>query len=112
MNRQSNTYKPLHITLQAAQAAGLTTEALDALTQLAALLIARHHKEEAAALLAYVLQHGAAYRQIYSHAEDLWLDLETELCPRVLWDARAQAQTLTWETFMGELLDGDIWSLD
>lgn len=112
MQTQPNPFQPCMHRLQAACAAGLNAEALATLTELAARLVDHDHKEEAASLLAFVLHQGEAYPQPYSQAEDLWLDLEAALCPRVLWDARAHAREATWAAFMGELLDGDGWLLE
>lgn len=111
MQTQSNPFQPCILRLQAARAVGLNAEALATLTELAARLVDHDRKEEAASLLAFVLHHAEAYPQLYSQAEDLWLDLEAALCPRVLWDARAHAREATWTAFMGEMLDGDGWLL-
>ncbi|MFZ4816510.1 MAG: hypothetical protein ACOYL5_18390 [Phototrophicaceae bacterium] len=79
------------------------TATLCRLTEAAQLLIAAQHKEVAAELLAYILHHPETPPATYQQADTLFDDLEAELCPRVIWDARAQAKTATLPQIVAKL---------
>lgn len=70
-------------------------ETLRALTELAALMIEGDKKGEAANLLAFVLHYPDVRYDIYDRADDLFILLEAELCPRVIQDARDLASSTT-----------------
>lgn len=83
------TEKEYRIALRAALVVDAVREALDALTGLAQRLIERGHDQEAANLLAFVLGHPDVRYDTFDYAEDLFLELEGRVCPRVIEDARA-----------------------
>jgi hypothetical protein len=76
---------------------------LAALVGTADLLIASDEKEQAANVLAFVIQHPETSTPTRQRAEDLFDDLEAELCPRVIWDARENARTLSLEIVLFDL---------
>ncbi len=57
----------------------------------------------AANALAFVMLHPAAGPVTYDRAEDLFLELEATICPRVIMDAKAYAQTVTLPSLLSEL---------
>lgn len=87
--------RDLQVIVLASREIGATGETLAALTDVAALLIEGSKTTEAANLLAYILHHPDIPYDTYDRADDLWLTLESELCPRVISDAREQASYLT-----------------
>lgn len=87
--------KELHVVIRAAQGIGATHEVLANLTDYAALLISYELKTEAANLLAVVMNHPDIPFDTYDRADDLFIQLEAELCPRVIADARSDARFMT-----------------
>lgn len=87
--------RELQVLILASREIGATTEVLAALTDFAALLIQHGKTTEAANLLAYILHHPDVPYDTYDRADDLWIRLESELCPRVIADAREQASYIT-----------------
>ncbi|MBV6436974.1 MAG: hypothetical protein AELANPGJ_02251 [Anaerolineae bacterium] len=83
--------RTLLVTINAARAMGALAEVYARMVDAAALMIARDLKDEAAGVLAYVMHQPDVPYDIYDHADDLWIDLELELCPRVIADAKAEA---------------------
>jgi hypothetical protein len=74
---------------------GATLETLASLTDYAGLLAAHGYKGEAAQLLAVIMNHPEVPFDTYDRADDLFIQLESELCPRVIDDARRDASFLT-----------------
>lgn len=87
--------KALHIVTRAAHEIGATPEVLARLTDYAALLVTHERTTEAANLLAVVLRHPDVPFDVYDRADDLWIDLEGRLCPRVITDAKESATFIT-----------------
>lgn len=83
------------IVIRAAREIGATTETLNRMTDFAALLIEAGKTTEAANLLAVILNHPDVTYDTYDRADDLFITLESEICPRVIEDARAQARYIT-----------------
>lgn len=89
------TQKDLHIALKAALAINATCEVLDVMTDIAAGYIQQGYTQEGADVLAFVLIQALLMPDTRSRAEELFAELETRLCPRVLWDAREFAALAT-----------------
>ncbi len=70
---------------------------------IADLLMDTGNKEAAANALAFVIEHPTTSDSTRERAIDLFNDLEAELCPRVIWDARARAQEITLQQVVLEL---------
>jgi hypothetical protein len=87
--------KSLRVTIKAAHAMGATIETLASLTDYAGLLTTHGYKGEAAQLLAVIMNHPEVPFDTYDRADDLFIQLESELCPRVIDDARRDASFLT-----------------
>lgn len=83
--------KEHRLALRAALVVDAVREALDALTGLALRFVERGLDQEAANLLTFVLRHPDVRYDTFDYAEDLFLDLEARVCPRVIEDARAFA---------------------
>ncbi len=80
---------------------------LAAIVALADTLIDENRKEQAANLLAFVIAQPHTRSATRQHALDLFDLLESEICPRVIWDARERAQTATLTDIVQSLRDGD-----
>jgi hypothetical protein len=76
---------------------------LAAIVGLCDMLIEINDKERAADALAFVIAHAVASTATRERAEDLFDELEAELCPRVIWDARERAKTVTLAEIMFDL---------
>lgn len=85
----------LHVLVNAAWAMGALVEVYARLIDLAALMIEHGKKTEAAQVLAYVMHQPDVPYDEYDRADDLWIDLEAELCPRVILDAKTDATFMT-----------------
>lgn len=92
--------KALHIVTRAAHEIGSKPEVLARLTDYAGLLVEHEFTTEAANLLAVVLNHPDVPFDVYDRADELWLDLEGRLCPRVIADAKEAA---TFTTLRGAM---------
>lgn len=68
---------------------------LAALVGVAELLIRDGKTDQAATLLAFVLEHPLTREETHDYAFDLFDELEATICPRVILDAREAARTLT-----------------
>lgn len=77
--------------------------ALARVVDIAELRIAAGDTTPAANALAFVMLHPAAGPVIGDRAEDLFLELEATICPRVIVDAQAYARTLTLPKLLREL---------
>lgn len=82
--------------LQSAMAAEITPKVIDLLVEIAETTIERGDKERAAQILVLALHYPMRLSTLET-AEMLLTELEAELCPRVIWDAREQAQIMTLE---------------
>lgn len=87
--------KQLHVLISAAQAMGALVEVYARLVDLARVMIADGNKEDAASVLAYVMHQPDTPYDVYDRADDLWIELEAEICPRVITDAKADAVFMT-----------------
>lgn len=85
----------LHVLVSAARAMGAFAEVYARLIDLAALMVADGKKEESASVLAYVMHQPDIPYDVYDRADDLWIELEAEICPRVITDAKADATFMT-----------------
>lgn len=82
--------------LQAAMDAELTPKVIDILVEIAEQLCERGEKERAVEILTFALMYPM--RSVtYELADWRFRELEAELCPRVILDARVLAQELTLE---------------
>ena len=77
------------VALKAAMVINAVTDALDAMTGVAARWLDRGLTEEAANLLFYVTHHPDVRHDTFDYADERWLELEATICPRVIEDARA-----------------------
>lgn len=94
--------------LKSAIELGAVPAAINALVCIAEQLIERGDTNRAADILALVLCYPMS-RDTRDLAECLFDDLETTVCPRVILDARARAETLTLDdlalAIIGELAE-------
>lgn len=75
--------------------AGFVGESLAGLTDLAAVMMRYGKTDEAAQALAFVMHHPDVPYDTYDRAEDLFIDLEAHVCPRVIEDAKAWGRVQT-----------------
>jgi hypothetical protein len=87
--------RALSVIIHAARQMGAHVEAYDRLIDLSALMVSAGKTTEAANLLAFLLHQTDMPYDLYDRADDLWLDLESSLCPRVITDAKADAVFMT-----------------
>jgi|GEM_PF-1033904 len=85
----------LHVIIIAAREIGAQEEVYALLVELAGLMVEHGYKGEAANLLAWLMHQPDVPYDLYDNADDLWIDLEAELCPRVISDAKMDAALLT-----------------
>ena len=83
--------RKLLVTINAARAMGALAEVYARLVDAAQAMVARGLTGEAAGVLAYVMHQPDVPYDIYDRADDLWIELEAELCPRVIADVKADA---------------------
>ena len=83
------------VAIKAASALQATLEILDAIVGLATCWIAYGDTQAGADILAFVLRQPEITPETYALAEEHWLELESRICPRVLFDAKAFAQEIT-----------------
>lgn len=98
------TLKDLRIVLYAALQIEATAELLDTMTRLAEYYLHRGRTGEAVELVAFVLNHGDAALDTREQAEDLFIALESSICPRVIVDAWTKASEVPLKDFLGEVL--------
>lgn len=77
--------------------------ALNALVAIAEQLIEQNDTERAADILALAMCYPMS-QPTHEAAEILFDDLESRLCPRVIWDARARAAEITLDDLAVEVL--------
>lgn len=82
---------------------GAIPSAINALVGIAETFIERGDGERAADILALVLCYpmSSDTREL---AEDLFMDLESRLCPRVIYDARARCEEITLDDLALEII--------
>jgi hypothetical protein len=87
--------RQLRIIIEAAREMGAEAEVFAGLVELAGLMIDHGYKGEAAGVLAWVMHQPDVPYDVYDHADDHWIGLESELCPRVIADAKLDAALTT-----------------
>lgn len=80
--------KDYRIALKAALAINAVGEALDAITWVAQGWLQRGSMQEGANLLVFVMNHPDVRYDTFDRAEEMFLELESRACPRVLLDAK------------------------
>lgn len=80
--------KDYRIALKAALAINAVGEALDTMAWLAQRWLERGSTQEGANLLVFVMNHPDVRYDTFDRAEEIFLELETHACPRVLLDAK------------------------
>lgn len=106
MNANDDAIARFHKTLRIALRSDALLVALDILIKLAELLIRKNEKERAVEILIFVMQYPLRPTS-RGRAEALLLELEAELCPRVLADARALAEMLTLDELAAAIAGAD-----
>ena len=103
MDTSSETIDRLHRTLKVALRNDAMMMVMDTLVRLTEVLIDKKEKERAAELLTIAMEYPmrTVTRQ---KAEQIYLDLEAELCPRVMSDAKALAQEITLDDVLAAIL--------
>ena len=74
---------------------GALVEVYAGLVELAGLMVEHGYTTEAANLLAWLMHQPDVPYDLYDNADDLWIDLEGSLCPRVIADAKMDAALIT-----------------
>lgn len=85
------TEKDYLVALRAALAIDAAGEALDAIMNIAGCYLNRGQTQEAANLLAFVINNPDVLHDTFDRAEELFMDLEERMCPRVILDAKTFA---------------------
>ena len=80
--------KEYRVALKAALVINTVRDALDAMTGIAARLIDRGLTEEAANILTYVRSHPDVHHETFDSADEMYIALEEQVCPRIIQDAR------------------------
>ena len=87
--------RKLHVIIMAAREMDAPVEVYARLVELAGLLVEHGYTTEAANALAWVMHQPDVPYDVYDNADDLWIDLEGRLCPRVIADAKMDAPLTT-----------------
>lgn len=87
--------RQLRVIIEAAREMGAEAEVFARLVELAGLMIDHGYKGEAAGVLAWVMHQPDVPYDVYDQADDYWIGLESELCPRVIADAKLDAALTT-----------------
>lgn len=90
--------------LQAAIIAECVPRILSLLYTIAETLAEQNEKEHAFNILALIIEYPMT-ASLRAQADELYDDLEWQLCPRAVWDATERAATLTLEDMALELLN-------
>jgi hypothetical protein len=90
----------LHTQLKAALAIASRPAAYDVMTALAALYIAQGNTQAGADVLAFLLIQPDIAPDTLEHAQALFEELETHICPRVILDAREFARDMLFEDIL------------
>jgi hypothetical protein len=97
----------LHKALQAAWNESSVTAMIDLLIEIAETEIMRGRAASAAEILALVV-HYPMPEGMRKRAQGMLSDLEIMVCPRVMWDAREKARTMTLDDMIAQrLADAD-----
>jgi hypothetical protein len=103
MGTENDAMERFHKTLKIAMKNEALLMVMDTLIKMAELMVEKGEKERAVEILTlalhYPMRQGSRLR-----AETLYLELETELCPRVFHDARLLAQELTLDDLLEVIL--------
>lgn len=99
--------QPYYETLKTAMATGAISLALDALVEIAGAKIKSGEKERATEIVTLVLCYPLEDDTL-ERAEDMLRDLEAELCPRVVMDAKSRAFEVTLEDEVEALISSEI----
>lgn len=98
---------PYYETLKTAMATGAISLVLDALVEIAGAKVEAGEKERATEIVTLVLCYPLE-DDTRERAEELLRDLESELCPRVVMDAKARAFEVTLEEEVQAVLGSEI----
>lgn len=90
--------------IQAADSINAIHEIYDALVGLSACYMADGLTQEAADILAFVLLQADIAQDIHDTAEELFEDLESWICPRVIYDAKVFAREVDLEDIIWYVL--------
>jgi uncharacterized protein YfaA (DUF2138 family) len=103
---QDETMERFHKTLRIARKNDAMLMVMDTLIKMAELLVEKNEKDRAVEILTiameYPMRAGSQKR-----AEALYLELEAELCPRVLVDARMLANEITLDDLLEAMIGAD-----
>jgi hypothetical protein len=103
MDTSTEAIERLHRTLKVALRNDAMMMVMDTLVRLTEVLIEKREKERAAELLTLALEYPM--RPVTRHkAEQIYLDLEAELCPRVMADAKALVDDITLDDLLAAIL--------
>ncbi len=94
-------------TLRVAQKHEAISAMLDTLIRIAESCVENSEKERAAEILALVVLYPLD-RYSRTRAEELFLDLKAEICPRVILDAETRAQEITLDEMVEEILNNPV----
>ncbi len=94
-------------TLRNAQQHEAVSAMLDTLIRIAEASVEAGETERAADILALVV-HYPLNKHNRARAENLFLDLKAEVCPRVILDAETRAQEITLDELVSEILNTTI----
>jgi thymidylate synthase ThyX len=89
--------------LQHAWEEACVAEMVEVLVEIAEGHIQQADKARAAEILALVI-HYPMQSETRRYAEAMFSDLDAELCPRTIWDAREKALTITLDDMVTEIL--------
>ena len=92
-----------HKTLAVAMKNDALLMIMDTLVKMAEVMIGKGEKERAVEMLTIALQYPMR-PATRSRAENLYNDLESEMCPRVMVDAKALAEDITLDDLMEAIL--------
>lgn len=79
---------------------------MDTLVKIAELLVQKQDKERAVEILVFVFQYPLR-PETRARAEAMYRDLQAELCPRVILDAKTLADELTLDDMLEAILGKD-----
>jgi hypothetical protein len=99
--------KDYRIALRAAMAINAVGEALDVMSGLARHWLEHGQEQEGANLLVFVMNHPDVRYDTFDQAEDLFFDLESRICPRVIADAKQFILGKTLATVAAHILSSD-----
>lgn len=94
---QEMTERQLLTALKGSLAIGSVPDALEVMTQIAAVYIGDGMTQEGADVLATVMRHPQVAEDTHEYALDQWEALECWICPRVLLDAEDFGKKATFD---------------